>query len=76
MNAPATKPSRFAGWPDDQPRPRDCDPTFTLERHIANARREVGEARWAALQAEWDTPTPCRTPDYAALGLDDPEGRN
>ena len=28
-------------------------PAFTLERHIAQARAEMGEARWAVLSAEW-----------------------
>jgi len=28
-------------------------PTFTLERHIATARREIGEAEWQRLNAEW-----------------------
>lgn len=28
-------------------------PAFTLERHIAQARAEMGEARWAELNREW-----------------------
>lgn len=28
-------------------------PPFTLDRHIAAARREMGEARWAELNREW-----------------------
>lgn len=31
----------------------DQVPPFTLERHIAAARREMGEARWDELQREW-----------------------
>lgn len=31
-----------------------CMPTFTLDRQIAQARREMGEARWAQLDAEWN----------------------
>lgn len=27
-----------------------------LDRQIARARREMGEVRWAALNAEWATP--------------------
>lgn len=34
--------------------PRECEPTFTLERHVAQARRDMGEARWNQLQAEWN----------------------
>lgn len=52
MNAPARL------RPDPrwlEPRP-DYEPTFTLDRQIAHARREMGEARWAELQAEWNTP--------------------
>ncbi|WP_324695444.1 hypothetical protein [Novosphingobium sp. RL4] len=33
-----------------------CLPTFTLDRHIAQSRREMGEARWAELNAEWEAP--------------------
>lgn len=29
-------------------------PTFTLDRQIAEARAEMGEARWAELNAEWE----------------------
>ncbi len=29
-------------------------PTYTLDRQIAQARREMGEARWKQLMAEWD----------------------
>ncbi len=28
-------------------------PAFTLERHIAQARAEMGEAKWQRLNAEW-----------------------
>lgn len=31
----------------------ECTPTFTLERQIAAARKEMGEARWQQLTAEW-----------------------
>lgn len=37
--------------PED--RPRECDPTYTLDRQIADARKAMGEERWSALQAEW-----------------------
>lgn len=29
-------------------------PTFTLDQQIADARREMGEARWAELNREWE----------------------
>lgn len=29
-------------------------PTFSLNRHIAETRQRVGEARWAELMAEWN----------------------
>ncbi len=32
---------------------REYDPTFTLDRQVAEARREIGEARWQQLNAEW-----------------------
>ena len=28
-------------------------PTYSLNRHIAETRHRVGEARWAELNAEW-----------------------
>lgn len=31
----------------------ECAPNFSLDRQIAQARREMGEARWAQLQREW-----------------------
>ena len=36
----------------NQPAPESA-PTFTLDRQIAQARRDMGEARWAELQKEW-----------------------
>ena len=30
------------------------EPTHTLERQIAEARREMGEARWQELMKEWE----------------------
>lgn len=38
----------------EQPTP-EWTATMTLDRHIARARREMGEARWAELNAEWET---------------------
>ena len=29
-------------------------PTYGMSRQIAQARREMGEARWAELDAEWN----------------------
>lgn len=37
----------------DQDRARECEPTHTLDRQVAQARREMGEARWQQLQREW-----------------------
>jgi len=34
------------------------EPTYTLDRDIARARREMGEARWAQLNAEWEGTQP------------------
>lgn len=31
----------------------DLSPSFTLERQIAEARKRMGEKRWAELNAEW-----------------------
>lgn len=38
------------GQHDDR---RECDPSFTLEAHIASLR-DGDPKRWAELQAEWD----------------------
>lgn len=35
---------------------RECEPTYRLEELVAEARRDMGEARWAALNAEWNAP--------------------
>jgi len=32
---------------------RECDPTYRLDEYIAEARREMGEAKWQQLQREW-----------------------
>lgn len=32
---------------------RECDPTYRLDEYIAEARREMGEAKWQKLQREW-----------------------
>ena len=29
------------------------EPTYTLDRHIAEARARMGETRWNELQEEW-----------------------
>lgn len=31
-------------------------PDFSLDRQVAQARRDMGEARWAELNAEWGAP--------------------
>ncbi len=48
MSAPAT----FAENLDL--RPRESDPTFTLDAQIAEARASMGEQRWSQLNAEWE----------------------
>jgi hypothetical protein len=35
------------------PAEREWDVPLTIDRHIVYAREEMGEARWAALNAEW-----------------------
>lgn len=40
--------------PDGRVEHRECDPTYNLDNQIARARREMGEERWAQLQAEWN----------------------
>lgn len=35
---------------------RESEPTFTLDQQIAQARAEMGEARWAELGKEWSKP--------------------
>ena len=37
-------------------RPRNWEPTSTLDRAIAEARASMGEERWNELQAEWSQP--------------------
>ena len=32
---------------------RECDPTYTLDDHITQARKEMGEKRWDELNREW-----------------------
>lgn len=54
----------------------EYDPTYQLERIVREARRDMGEARWQQLQAEWDEPRPVRQPDWEAIGIDYPEGRS
>lgn len=43
---PAPLPERTPEWM----------PTLTMDRQIASARKRMGEARWAELNAEWDDP--------------------
>lgn len=39
----------------NEPR-REAEPTYSLDRQIAEARAFMGESRWAELNAEWETP--------------------
>ena len=70
MNAP------FAAQIEASFRAEEYDPTYQLERLVREARRDMGEARWNQLQAEWDAPRPVRQPDWEAIGIDYPEGRS
>jgi hypothetical protein len=38
---------------DANPEVREFDPTYSLDRLTAEARRDMGEARWAQLNREW-----------------------
>lgn len=65
MTSTAQKARLLEGAMADLPRfkPSDWNPydptagtvrhSYTLDREIAEARREIGEARWAELQQEW-----------------------
>ncbi len=46
--------AHFAAAVDSLPatKPRECDPSYTLERHIASLR-DTDPVRWAELQKEW-----------------------
>lgn len=35
-------------------RPREWEQTNTLDRQVAEARRQMGERRWARLMEEWE----------------------
>ena len=35
-------------------RPREWEPTYSLDRQVAEARRQIGERRWAQLMQEWE----------------------
>lgn len=41
-------------WQDHDPRAGTEPHDFSLDTHIARARAEMGEERWAELQKEWD----------------------
>jgi len=40
-------------WQPFDPRAGTVPHNFTLDRQVAQARAEIGEDRWAELQAEW-----------------------
>lgn len=46
--ATAQREAAEAAWGNE------CAPTYALNKHVARARREMGEARWAELQKEWE----------------------
>jgi len=57
MNAPhpiSTFDTRCRQAVANTPEPPAVEPTFTLDRHIARARREMGADRWAQLNSEWE----------------------
>jgi hypothetical protein len=52
--------------PDDR---RECDPSFTLENHIASLR-DTDPERWALLNAEWsDQDRGRESPQDGAIAL-------
>lgn len=44
----------MAPLPEPQPDRREYDPTYRLDREVADARRRMGAKRWAELQREWE----------------------
>lgn len=44
-----------ATLPPEAPWSNECAPTFTLDREIARARAEMGEAEWMRRNSEWDS---------------------
>lgn len=40
-------------WQDYDPTAGTVAGSFTLDQQVATARAEMGEQRWAQLQAEW-----------------------
>lgn len=56
MNAPykpQQKPRRTIADTSEPACSNECAPTFTLDRELARARADMGEARWVDLNAEW-----------------------
>jgi len=35
-------------------RPREWEATYSLDQQVAEARRQMGERRWARLMEEWE----------------------
>lgn len=49
------RPKRHERRPDpQQDRSPEWMPDFSLDRQAAQARKEMGEARWQQLMAEWE----------------------
>lgn len=45
--------AQFQPWQPNDPRAGTVSHSFSLNRQIAQARAEMGQDRWAELQAEW-----------------------
>ncbi|WP_374412687.1 hypothetical protein [Novosphingobium colocasiae] len=47
------RPGEAQALVNSDPRAPEHFPNFSLDRQIAQARKEMGEKRWAELQEEW-----------------------
>ena len=55
MDAYAAAEQHNRAWQQGSNEPRrEAEPTYSLDRQIAEARAFMGEARWAELNAEWE----------------------
>jgi hypothetical protein len=57
MDGYAAKAIHDRAWSQGNEPRRECEPTYSLDRQIAQARADMGEARWQQLQAEWECGT-------------------
>lgn len=54
MNATRTRAACFDSVKAEMRAKPFAPPPLTLEQHVARARKEMGEARWQQLMAEWE----------------------